>query len=111
MNPSPLSLWEQTQLTLLRFLSIVLGLLDRIFHIHWGEHLLDRMSNRWQKRLDQLGKGLAWAALGLVVIVFLTGLLQSSDIKQLFLASISIAVAAVPATPLTYGVTLVTPLT
>ena len=31
-----------------------------------------------------------------MVIVFLTGLLQSSDIKQLFLASISIAVAAVP---------------
>ena len=59
MNPSPLSLWEQTQLTLLRFLSIVLGLLDRLFHIHWGEHLLARMSNRWQKRLDQLDETLA----------------------------------------------------
>lgn len=59
MNPSPLSLWEQTQLTLLRFLSIMLGLLDRLFHVHWGEHLLDRMSKRWQMRVDQLDETLA----------------------------------------------------
>jgi hypothetical protein len=59
MNPSPLSLWEQTQLTLLRFLSIVLGLLDHLFHVHWGEHLLDRMSQRWQTRLEQLDETLA----------------------------------------------------
>ncbi len=59
MNPSPLSLWEQTQLTLLRFLSIVLGLLDRLFHVHWGELLLDRMSKRWQTRLEELDETLA----------------------------------------------------
>ena len=59
MNPSPLSLWDQTQLTLLRFLSSVLGLLDRLFHVRWGEHLLDRMSKRWQTRLDQLDETLA----------------------------------------------------
>ena len=49
-----------------------------------------------QKRLDQLGKGLALAALGLVVVVFLLGLLRGEDLKILFLTSISIAVAAVP---------------
>ena len=59
MNPSPLSLWEQTQLTLLRFLSILLGVLDRLFHIHLGEHLLDRMSKNWETRLDQLDEALA----------------------------------------------------
>jgi hypothetical protein len=59
MNPSPLSLWEQTQLTLLRFLSIFLGLLDRLFHVQWGEHLLDRMSQHWQTRLEQLDETLA----------------------------------------------------
>lgn len=49
-----------------------------------------------QKRLDQLGKGLALAALVLVVIVFLLGLWQGEDLQVLFLTSISIAVAAVP---------------
>jgi hypothetical protein len=59
MSPSPFSFWEQTQLTLLRFLSIVLGLFDHLLHVHWGEHLLDRMSKRWQTRLDQLDEALA----------------------------------------------------
>jgi Ca2+-transporting ATPase len=49
-----------------------------------------------QRRLDQLGKGLALAAGALVAIVFLMGLLRGEDIKELFLTSISIAVAAVP---------------
>ncbi len=49
-----------------------------------------------QRRLDQLGKGLALAALALVAIVFLLGLLRGEDVKILFLTSISIAVAAVP---------------
>jgi Ca2+-transporting ATPase len=49
-----------------------------------------------QRRLDQLGKGLALAALVLVGIVFLLGLLRGEPIKLLFLTSISIAVAAIP---------------
>jgi Ca2+-transporting ATPase len=49
-----------------------------------------------QRRLDQLGKSLALAALALVIIVFLMGLLRGEDLKILFLTSISIAVAAVP---------------
>ena len=49
-----------------------------------------------QRRLDQLGKGLALASLGLVALVFVLGLLRGEDPEVLFLTSISIAVAAVP---------------
>lgn len=59
MNPAPFSFWDQTQLALLRLLSIILGLVDRIFNVHWGEHLLDRMVNRWQTQLEQLDRTLA----------------------------------------------------
>jgi Ca2+-transporting ATPase len=44
-----------------------------------------------QRRLDQLGRGLALAALGLVVIVFLLGFMRGEPVKLLFLTSISIA--------------------
>jgi Ca2+-transporting ATPase len=49
-----------------------------------------------QRRLDQLGKGLALAALGLVAIVFILGLLRGEEIRLLILTSISMSVAAVP---------------
>jgi len=49
-----------------------------------------------QRRLTQLGKGLALAALILVGIVFIIGLIRGEEIKLLFLTSISIAVAAIP---------------
>ena len=49
-----------------------------------------------QRRLDQLGKGLAWVALALVGVVFGLGMLRGEDVKELFLTSISMAVAAVP---------------
>lgn len=49
-----------------------------------------------QKRLAQLGKGLAVAAFVLVAIVFLLGWYQGEDLKVLFLTAISMAVAAVP---------------
>jgi len=49
-----------------------------------------------QKRLAQLGRGLALAAFVLVAIVFLLGWIRGEDLNVLFLTSISIAVAAVP---------------
>jgi Ca2+-transporting ATPase len=49
-----------------------------------------------QRRLDQLGKGLALASLILVAVVFVLGLFRGEDLEVLFLTSISIAVAAVP---------------
>jgi Ca2+-transporting ATPase len=49
-----------------------------------------------QKRLAQLGKGLAIAALGIVVVVFALGVLRGEDVRTMFQTSISMAVAAVP---------------
>jgi Ca2+-transporting ATPase len=53
-----------------------------------------------QKRLEQLGKGLAVAALALVAVIFVQGLIRSGtgieNMKLMFLTAISMAVAAVP---------------
>jgi Ca2+-transporting ATPase len=49
-----------------------------------------------QVRLDRLGKQIAWVALGLVVLVFVLGLLRGEDLRILFLTGIGLAVAAVP---------------
>ncbi|MEW6365791.1 MAG: cation-translocating P-type ATPase [Acidobacteriota bacterium] len=50
-----------------------------------------------QQRLDRVGKMLAYAALVLVVVVFVEGLIQGhSKIEDLLLTSVSLAVAAVP---------------
>jgi hypothetical protein len=59
MNPVPLSCWDRTQLTLLRLFSIALGWLDWLLNVHWGERLLNRLSRRWQVRLDLLDATLA----------------------------------------------------
>ena len=49
-----------------------------------------------QRRLDQLGKGLAAAALVLVAAIFVLGFLRGEKLKILFLTVVSIGVAAVP---------------
>ncbi len=49
-----------------------------------------------QRRLEQLGRGLAVAALFIVGLVFLFGLLRGEDLRVLILTAISMAVAAVP---------------
>jgi len=49
-----------------------------------------------QQRLDQLGKGLALAAVGLIIIVFILGWFRGDNLRVLFLTGISLAVAAVP---------------
>ena len=49
-----------------------------------------------QKKLSQLGKGLAVATIILVLIIIGLGLLRGEDFKLLLLTSISIAVAAIP---------------
>ena len=49
-----------------------------------------------QQRLAQLGRGLALAALVIVGIVFVLGLLRGEDIQLMFLTAVSMAVAAVP---------------
>jgi Ca2+-transporting ATPase len=49
-----------------------------------------------QRRLAQLGRGLAIASIGLVAIVFILGLLRGEDLRLMFLTAISMTVAAVP---------------
>ncbi len=49
-----------------------------------------------QRRMDQLGRGLAIAALGIVALVFLLGVLRGEELRLMFLTAISMAVAAVP---------------
>src|SRR5918998_418982 len=49
-----------------------------------------------QRRLNQVGKVLAFAALAIVGVVFALGLLRGEDLEILFLTAVSLAVAAVP---------------
>jgi Ca2+-transporting ATPase len=49
-----------------------------------------------QKRLDQLGKTLAWFALVIVAVIFVVGLLRGEALRVMFLTAVSMAVAAVP---------------
>src|SRR5690606_13451796 len=49
-----------------------------------------------QRKLDQLGKILGILAIGICALIFLVGALQGRDVLEMFLISISLAVAAIP---------------
>ncbi len=49
-----------------------------------------------QQKLDAVGRILVWVALGVVALVFVLGLLRGTELLELFLTSVSLAVAAVP---------------
>ncbi len=49
-----------------------------------------------QRRLSQLGRWLAVAALALVIIIFAEGLIRGEELRLMFLTAVSMAVAAVP---------------
>jgi Ca2+-transporting ATPase len=49
-----------------------------------------------QRRLDQLGKQLGWAALAVCGMVFLLGWIRGSNPLDMFLLAVSLAIAAVP---------------
>jgi len=49
-----------------------------------------------QRRLEQLARGLAVAALGLVAVVFVLGVLRGENWMDMFRVSVAMAVAAVP---------------
>jgi len=57
---------------------------------------VERESTPLQKRMGQLGKVLAAAALIIVFVIFVLGWFRGEDLKVLFLTAVSIAVAAVP---------------
>jgi len=46
-----------------------------------------------QKRMAQLGRTLAFAALGIVAVVFVLGLLRGEEITEMFITSVALAVA------------------
>ena len=49
-----------------------------------------------QRKLDQLGKVLGWAALGVCALVFLVGWARGYEPFEMFIIAVSLAVAAVP---------------
>ena len=49
-----------------------------------------------QARLDQLGRVLVVVALGIVAVIFVSGLMRGEDLRLMFLTAVSLAVAAVP---------------
>nr|WP_231705775.1 calcium-transporting P-type ATPase, PMR1-type [Effusibacillus lacus] len=49
-----------------------------------------------QRRLEQLGKILVYVALAITVVVVVTGILHGHGIYEMFLAGVSLAVAAIP---------------
>jgi len=57
---------------------------------------VEREPTPLQRRLDRLGKNLAWVTLAIIGIVFVLGLLRGEDVKLMLLTGISLAVAAIP---------------
>ncbi|MBL8220208.1 MAG: cation-translocating P-type ATPase [Bryobacterales bacterium] len=57
---------------------------------------VDRGQTPLQRRLEHLGKGLAAAALAIVALIFVLGLLRGEELKLMLLTAVSIGVAAVP---------------
>jgi P-type Ca2+ transporter type 2C len=57
---------------------------------------VEREDTPMQRRLAQLGKSLAIAALAIVAVIFLLGLLRGEEFRLMFLTAISLAVAVVP---------------
>jgi Ca2+-transporting ATPase len=49
-----------------------------------------------QRRLDQLGRTLGWAALAVCGLVFIVGLLRGTPPLDMFIIAVSLAIAAVP---------------
>lgn len=61
--------------------------------------MLDESENEQtplQKKLEQLGKYLGFAAIGISIAMFIVGILQKRDVLDMFITSISLAVAAIP---------------
>ena len=49
-----------------------------------------------EKKLESFGHVLIWATLGIVIVLFGLGLLRGKDMLELFMTSVSLAVAAIP---------------
>lgn len=72
------------------------GMGTQLGHIASMIQSVEQESTPLQRRLEQLGKGLALAAFGIVTVVFVLGILRGEAIRLMFLTAISMAVAAIP---------------
>ncbi len=72
------------------------GMQTELGHIADLLQTIDRSTTPLQRRMAQLGKGLAIAAVGIVTVVFVLGLARGEELREMFLTAIALAVAAVP---------------
>jgi Ca2+-transporting ATPase len=79
-----------------RALVVATGMVTEVGHIAELLQTAMRDVTPLQKRLDQVGRRLLWACLGIVILVFALGLLRSFPPFELFLGAVSLAVAAIP---------------
>lgn len=56
----------------------------------------DENTTPLQKKLAQLGKTLGFAAVGISIVMFIVSMFQGRDFLEMFMTSISLAVAAIP---------------
>jgi Ca2+-transporting ATPase len=79
-----------------RALVVATGMNTEVGHIAELLHTATSGETPLQKRLDQVARRLLWACLGIVVLVFVLGVLRSIALFELFLSAVSLAVAAIP---------------
>jgi len=75
---------------------VATGMGTELGHIAEMIQSVEREPTPLQRRLEQLGRGLAIASLAIVAIVFALGVLRGEDLRLMFLTAISMAVAAIP---------------
>src|SRR5262249_35087299 len=79
-----------------RALVVATGMRTEVGHIATLLETAQSDTTPLQRRLDQVASRLLWACLGIVVLVFLMGLLHAMPPFELFLGAVSLAVAAIP---------------
>lgn len=72
------------------------GMMTQIGLIATMLQMVEQEPTPLQRRLDAVGKTLGWAALAICAAVFLVGWMRGFDPLDMFLISVSLAIAAVP---------------
>ncbi|MGE3806011.1 MAG: cation-translocating P-type ATPase [Gemmataceae bacterium] len=72
------------------------GMDTELGHIAHSLQTVESEPTPLQQRLAQLGRTLAFVALGIVAVVFVMGLMRGEDLKLMLMTAMSLAVAVVP---------------